>query len=132
MLSLRVRSCILRLVVRRVLVGGTDCCTRHHLLRTRCSFAPYSASVKLTTSHFRPYEATLNFVTKVTPLKLPSPYCQYKLWMNILDYHIPLGLDLEGDTHIYCNQIYYYTLLSTPADVSIYCYPKFKLNSSEN
>ena len=46
-----------------------------------------------------------------------------KLWMNILDYHIPLGLNLEGDTHIYCNQIYYHTLLS-PADVSICCYPK--------
>ena len=46
-----------------------------------------------------------------------------KLWMNILDYHIPLGLNLEGDAHIYCNQIYYYTLLSL-ADVPICCYPK--------
>ena len=45
-LSLRVRSCLLRLVVRRLLIGGTDCCTRHHRLRTRCSLAPYSASVK--------------------------------------------------------------------------------------
>ena len=50
-----------------------------------------------------------------------------KLWMNILDYHIPLGLNLEGDTHIYCNQIYSYTLLSTLSDVSICCYPKLSI-----